>query len=219
MDSSGVPEHRASSAARTAHGGGDGPDHRDLYLIIAGVILGILLGPAVLGRLAPERYAALFEGPPLQSQLAALNDRLERDKAMREALITGGADHATLEAFDQKHGSGVGSLREALASSAAARGRHAEWLTSRMVALVLAVLALMVVETLLEPGATNPRGASVRRRMAGARYALIALWLAMVLAQPALLRSLPVVFTVALVAVALAAALVPLRRRAAPTGQ
>jgi hypothetical protein len=70
-------------------------------MLVAGVVLGVLLGPAVLGRLAPDAYDRLFEG-------AGDLKRVEAARAELEKLDTGETDFtktdqatAAFEAFDQ----------------------------------------------------------------------------------------------------------------------
>ena len=55
--------------------GGGGPDHRDLYLIVVGVLLGVLLGPGVLGRFAPNVYDRIFVG---RDSAQVISDEMER---------------------------------------------------------------------------------------------------------------------------------------------
>ena len=74
-----------------------------------------------------------------------------------------------------------------------------------MLAFAAATLALMVLEALIDPR----RRPVLRSRLASLRYILLALGLALLLAQPALLRPLPRLFTVGVVAVALLLALAP----------
>lgn len=74
----------------------------------------------------------------------------------------------------------------------------------------------MMIESLVSPdpsGDTPMRISPALGRLITARYALAALWIAIVLAQPALLKQLPVLFVALLLAVALAAALIPLGTR------
>ena len=59
------------------------PGPVELYILAAGLLLGILLGPAVLGRVAPTAHASLFGGGPATQQLI---DYDEETAAMVAAL-------------------------------------------------------------------------------------------------------------------------------------
>ena len=75
--------------------------------------------------------------------------------------------------------------------------------------LLLAVVGLMILEALIDPAATTGLGAR-RGQLASARYALIALWIATLLAQPQVLRSVNIVFVGVLLAFALVLVFMPM---------
>lgn len=164
------------------------PNHRDLYLLIAGVVVGILVGPAILGRVASDTYQRLFVGqaPDLQAQV----ELIERLRA------TGVTETAVNEQLDK--------LRR---NTADAQREHLARLQGLTTAVVLVLAALMMVEPLVQPEAVQARAG-----LATARYALIAVWLALILARPALLRHISLSFVVLLLIIALLAALLPLRK-------
>jgi hypothetical protein len=169
--------------------------HRNLYLIIIGVIVGVLLGPAVLGRLAPDTYARLFGDVSLRFKAASFHE-------------------VTVDTLEDLHKTGVTEVRPAEVAEQRAREEayilkplhdRVAVLNSRMNALVMAVLVMIILESILA-------SAVWRRRLAVVRCALMAAWLALALAHPTLLADLSWPFVILLVIVALVAALVPLRR-------
>lgn len=179
-----------------------GPDHRDLYLIVIGIVAGILLGPYVLGSWKPGLYREVFIGGVEESK------HVEEQDAVIQRMLRGGMAGASDVAMEEK----LADLNKAkvplLAQYQNALRTRADRLANFGVALVLAALAIMVIETLIDP--TRP---DLRSRLSTARYAILAAWLAMLFARPGLLRTLPLAFLGGVIVVALAAALVPIGRR------
>ncbi|MFA9479461.1 hypothetical protein ACERK3_14325 [Phycisphaerales bacterium AB-hyl4] len=202
---------RADTATRTVLN--PFPDHRDLYLLVAGLLLGVLLGPAVLGQVAPGVYDRVFVGVgPATAELREAE--AEHAAALRQLQETGVSDAAMAEramGFEQQR-----MLLQAQAEQE--RLAHLGRLTGRMLALVFAVVGVMVIESLVSP---QPEGGkrqvvpTALSRLVTIRYALAALWLAVVVAQPTLLGQVPVVFAGAVIVVALVVAFVPLGGRSA----
>jgi hypothetical protein len=176
-----------------------GPDHRDLYLVIAGILLGVLLGPAVLGRVSPATYDKLFVGAAaIQEERQALDTQLQRD--IQRLAATGVSETAIqekIQAAQAKQGEFQKQIEQAREGRA-----------GRAAGIVVVLLIVMILETLVDP-----RNLWLRARLATARYGLIAIWLALLLAQPALIRALPLPFIALLTAIALVVALVPLGKR------
>lgn len=184
------------------------PDVGGLYLLVAGIVLGVLLGPAVLGRVAPSIYQDVFVGggeiakeliesqAETQRQLEALEATGVTDVALPEQVMAREQQLVLLKAqLDQAQRDRLGEL--------------IGWTG----ALMLAVIAVMMIESLVSPDVSAGKTMKVPPalgRLITARYALAALWITIVLAQPALLKQLPILFVGLLVVVALAAALVPL---------
>ncbi len=186
-----------------------GADYRDLYLIVAGIVLGILLGPGVLGRIRPGLYGRLFVGPSTDLVVAKFSRHLAETNQARQNLIASGATTApALEEFDQRQQREVAGFQKQFDEIAAAQQAHAARLGGWALALVLATMAVMVIESVVDEQAARARG-----RLATARYALMALWVALLIAQPALLKIVPPVLLIGLIVVAVAAALVPLGKR------
>ncbi|MAE67487.1 MAG: hypothetical protein CMJ18_24775 [Phycisphaeraceae bacterium] len=86
------------------------------------------------------------------------------------------------------------------------RDRRLDTLRGRATAIVVAMLLIMIMETFVRSEA------AWTRHLGTARYALIALWIALLLAQPALAAGVSGVFVVLLAMVCIAAAVAPMRR-------
>lgn len=187
------------------------PDLGGLYLLIAGIVLGVLLGPAVLGRLAPTVYEDTFVGGAEQRQLLEDNQSAVEEQAQTLEEI-GVTDAAIPEHLMQ--------IKQQQIAWEVARQQHLTTLAGWTTSLMLAVIAVMMIESLMSPDLSD-KGSGGRLvvspamgRLITARYALCALWIAVMLAQPKLLSQLPIVFAGLLIVVAVGAALVPLGRKA-----
>lgn len=184
--------------------------HRDLYLLVAGVVLGILIGPAVLGRAAPQWYDRVFVGggevaAELEAAEAALSEELRR-------LEASGVSGVALREHENQ---AMQQMLPLHVREAAQRAQREGELMGWMTALIVATLIVMVLESLISPRPMtggSPRAVVTPAvgRLITVRYALLAVWIILALARPALLQNLPVIFTVLLVAVAMAAAFIPL---------
>ena len=117
------------------------------------------------------------------------------------AFLAAGADPVQLAAQEQTLAATRQILVDKLNHAYASRGR--------LLAVLVAVVVVMVIETLPQPSA-----GMVRARLTTARYALVALGLALLLAQPDWLIQLPVLFAGLLVAATLGVAMIPLAWRA-----
>lgn len=173
------------------------PNHRDLYVLAAGLLLGLLLGPAVLGRLSPETYNHYFADLKTATEQMAAHD--ERVRITKEKLVSTDVTSVALSEFNEMEASKNLPYLEHFARAQHTRGR--------LLAAMLAVLVVMILETL--PAA---EAIVLRSRLATARYALMALVLALLMAQPQWIQGLSLPFLLLLVAVGLAVALVPLSK-------
>ena len=190
------------------------PDLGGLYLLIAGIVLGVLLGPAVLGRLAPAVYEDAFVGG------AELAQQIGEQIAATEAQIrTLDGTGVTPTAITEQLGQQDIQLIQLRAQLQQAQRDHLTTLAGWTTSLMLAVIAVMMIESLISPvppdtSNTQTQGRLVvspaMGRLVAARYALCAVWIAIMLAQPKLLSQLPIVFAGLLIVVSVAAALVPL---------
>jgi len=191
------------------------------YLIVAGIVLGVLAGPGVLGRLAPDVHRQLFGGLDAQ-QVEQLDGLLEAHRSK------------TLEQIQRLEGTGVSQDRvterldefaaeEELIRAQIARQQvqaRTDGVMPMLMAVMLAVVAVVLLEAVLGPQ-VDAQGRAVvlpvHGRLVTVRYGLLAVWTMLVLAQPAAMLSLKPVFAIALIAVALAVGLVPLGRNAPET--
>lgn len=185
-----------------------GPSHFEIYIIAAGVLLGVILGPAVLGRFAPEQYDRLFVGAIAAAQRrdAVIDKMTIANKIVQDMKDVKVTDVAITEKQAELQKDIDAELAAANAEAAEFRSR----VTGRATALILAVLAIMVIE------ATTPAGSFLAGRLTTVRYALLALWVALLIAQPGMLTNLPVGFAAALVLIGIGAAVVPLGRQPTP---
>ena len=175
-----------------------------LYLLVAGIVLGVLLGPAVLGRLAPSVYEDAFVGGAEQKQ-ALLENKTEVEAQAQTLEEIGVTEAAIPEHLLQ--------IKQQEILWQAAKQQHLNTLVGWTTALMLAVIAVMMIESLMSPDTQTNNAFVVSPalgRLATARYALCALWITIMLAQPKLLTQLPILFAGLLVIVSIAAALVPL---------
>jgi hypothetical protein len=191
-----------------------GPTHRDLYLLAVGIFVGVLLGPAVLGRLAPRAYQDMFIGrSAADKKLELLESTYEEDLRKIQEGLRGATEVALTEALAKRETEHRQARLPLQAQVELDRKAHAQRVAGWMTALIVAVAAFMVIEVVIEPAGSAVR-ASWRGRVASVRYALIATWAALLLAQPALLLQVPVLFLLLVIAVAVAASAIPLGRAA-----
>ena len=174
-----------------------GPDYRDLYLLMIGLIGGILLGPFVLGRISPAVYDRMSGiGPAKVGILDSLRQQMNNHQSQLAQTDVSEVAKAEQMVLDLAH------QHQNRKSFMAA---HLSLLRARAMALMFAMIVIMVLETFV-----SPRNRLLRGRLASTRYALCAIWIAIVLAQPQLLAAIPFIFVMLLVVVGITAALVPL---------
>jgi len=193
------------------------PDHRHLYLLVAGVLIGILLSPAVAGRVLPQGWQTWFFGG------AEIEQRLEeiRDEAGQqiERLDEADANRETVQERVAENNQRIADARRHLVA-------HRDRTAARyLLSLTLALGVVMVLEAVLAPPLQpgNQSRAAVSPafgRLITVRYALLAVWVALLLMRPSLLGLGTLGFAAAVLAVAILLGLVPLRfRRGADEGE
>lgn len=192
------------------------PDRRHLVLLAVGAVVGILLGPLVLGQVSPSAYRSLFFGDT--QRLEIFQEEIERIEQELEQLKSVAAEvDVTPVAFDEPRD----VLQRELALVKTSRDLERRRLAlgesiALLIALVLALLVVAIFEATISPKPSE-RGRAVltpvQQRVTTIRYALLAGVLAVVLARPALLAEVSWLFVVLLLAVIAVAGFVPLGRR------
>ncbi len=217
------------------------PDQRHLYMLVAGVLLGVLLGPAVLARLAPQAYDTMFLGSGDLSQLEQAQAELELfltdedtrqariDNILRQAEVLGDGDSAQIATQEQiallmndfadeqeRLESNIDTARVPILANQQA---HREKLSGMLTMMLLLIVVILATEAILSPQrdeleagkTTLPPALS---RLITIRYALAAGWLMLMLAQPVWLKGIDLTFGGLLLVVVLIAGLVPLGKQA-----
>jgi len=185
-----------------------------MYLLIAGLVIGLAMCPWIMGRMMPddsfqkwyfgggEEYDALKTF--ILDQAVAV--KKEKDDVKEKLEATGVTPAAIDEAFGRIEDRAKADRLPHTQALSAARDRHTAWLVGLVSALVMAAALIMFIEPVFEP---KGAAAAIRKRLVIGRYVLIAAWIAVTLAQPGYLAGLSPVFVILLVAVALLAALLP----------
>lgn len=192
------------------------PDRRHLALLGVGVLIGLLLGPMVLGQISPAAYRAIFTGDRGQvEQLEAAIDDLERQRSevgrlAQQSDVTEVAVDELRQEIDREQAViekafAYEQLRYGLLESA-----------SLLLALVVALVVVSIFDATIGPR-PGRSGRAVLTPMHGRvttiRYALLASILAVLVARPLLLNEVSWVFVTLLLGVIAIAGFVPLGRR------
>jgi len=210
-------------------------------MLVAGVLLGVLLGPAVLGRVAPQLYDPMFMG---SGDMSALDEaRTELDAfisgddsderiadIMKQAEVLGddgdSAQASTQEqitaimnGFANKQADLKDAVELAKIPVLANQQAHREKLSGMATVMLLLIVLLFAAEAILSPQRDEIEAGKASlspalSRLITIRYGLAAGWLMLMLAQPVWLRGIDVMFGGLLLVVVLLAGLVPLGKRA-----
>ena len=205
------------------------PGRRDLFVLAAGLLLGVLLGPSVLEAASPDAYRALFGGAEAHAVVEEVRAQAETAKASireRSGLDLGegegprGEARERVEAQVRELGVAIDARVAAAdrAVAAAMDNQAVRWVLGLLVALV--GVSVAEVRAAPQPAAPGRADAAVEvpaavRRLITVRYALLAVLVAVVMARATLYEAIPWFFVLALLGVSLAAAWVPLGRRPA----
>lgn len=167
-----------------------------VYVLLAGLVAGLLLGPMVLGQFKPRTYQHWFPNPTL---LKAKRDEIRQSrKILEQTDVT----FVALEEFDQQRQPEMDAIEAGLSQS-----RHMQGI---MHALLLAMLMSLAAMNLTD------RHSRLFARLHLGAHVLLACWLCLFVAQPDWLVMLPgMVIVLALLAV-LVICLIPSRRKPTP---
>ncbi len=177
------------------------PRRSHAYLLLVGAAVGLLAGPAVLGRVLPHVHERMFAFGP--AGYREVEQARAEHQAGRERLHATGVTEIALIEYDAALGQRLDTLRHT----------HLRRMTGWLHALILALVVFMLLEPLA--ASRNPPSAGRSRlqlTLPVAQYALLTAWLALVLAQPRLLAEVSALFVLILLLVVLGAAALPLTR-------
>ncbi|MEM6554115.1 MAG: hypothetical protein AAF750_18510, partial [Planctomycetota bacterium] len=205
------------------------PDHRHLWVLAAGLVLGVLAGPMVLGTVNAGWYERAFVSGGEGAGAAALLEVASGELVAFEAETAGLKERAGAVFQDPEDSSlkaeieGLelrrsgqraelaGRVQEAQLRLVAARGVHLDRVRGVLLALVLAGVGVMILEGAVSPAPAPGSGAPHVEvgpgvgRLVTVRYAMGALGLGLVVAQPALLAGVSWVLVGGVLGVGLAA--------------
>jgi len=155
----------------------------NLYLLLAGVVIGILFGPLVLGRFQPDTYASIF--PSEQRAWMLLSEYDQETAILRHRTSSTGVSPEALTELEAQRAIERQNLMDDVD-----RARRS---VARLHAVALALLAVLAAEVV----------SGRRTALITARYGIGSIWIALLLAQPHLLKevSLPFAFAIGVMAI------------------
>lgn len=169
-------------------------DYRNLSVLLVGAVAGLLLGPWVLGRFGPGLYEQWFVGgQEVRKVLEAFDRKVQQQRQRLEGV---GATETALTELDAQERPQRRMLERELEE---ARDATAQRWEGRAGAVVLSLVLVAVAESLA-------RTAGVRGWLARGRYALMSVWVAMLLACPRLHGEVSLVLVISVVALAVGSA-------------
>ena len=188
-------------------------DHRDLYVLIVGLVIGILLSKGFLGAVAPNFYHQVFVGGLAQQKaLVAFEEKAAPFKKQVQAYQAENPESPQLppqvaqQAFLMQLKEN--QLRGDLATE---QSKHAAGMLGILLTLFVALVMVSVLETQVIPNVTKTRAEipPMLGRLTRLRYVILAGVLALVTAQPTFLKTIPIVFAIILIGFILVAGLLP----------
>lgn len=190
--------------------------------MVVGITAGLILSQWGLGRFNPDAYAKIFVGAhdARMSFIEQVKKRVDKMKDIEERRVkveaTGSESAmADFNARAERELDEVTTPIDTLKTEMKVLERdHAAMLQNYSSALLLVVVVMMILETLFDESSGGYVG-TLRGKFTSIRYAVIAVWLAVFIAQPMLIRDVPLMFFVLLLLVAVGAGLVPLGKRGA----
>ncbi|MCC5829372.1 MAG: hypothetical protein JJU36_07990 [Phycisphaeraceae bacterium] len=182
--------------------------HPGLFLMLGLILLGLVMGPWVLGQLSPETYRAWFVGGAAEyAEYRQVKDQWDQKLTFAREQ---GWDSA-LEFEEQRAAEEIRPLEGAVIVAEMERNR--QW-RGRLNGTMLAIVAVLAVAGLI--GRASHEG---RARLDWGLYGLAGLWLGWELALWDAIRTVDPLFVIVLLAVVLAGLWLPSagtgRRRAA----
>lgn len=186
-----------------------GPDRRDLMALVLAIVIGLSLGPMVLGRFAPRLYDYLFvgSGNALVDEVdeAVAEEIDEAIDADREKLVESGVSDQAVEEFDDHQKVLSDEAKEdSLATEQERKNARRHWFALRMHGMLLAVVVVMMLEV-LTGWFKGVRSRMFRGRLIQGRYLVMSAWLVLFFAQPGMYVEVSPWFVVLLVLVMVAA--------------
>ncbi|MFG0249933.1 MAG: hypothetical protein ACF8OB_13675 [Phycisphaeraceae bacterium JB051] len=176
------------------------PQPGGVYLLLAGLCLGLLLGPMVLGRVASGRFADWLPNP-VAAQL-----KLDAIEKTRRTLAMTDVSPVAWEEYDQQRQAEVDDHHQTI--------ERARALRSVMDALLIGSLCGLGVMNIAS------RGSRLHHRLLLGSHLLLGAWLSLFVAQPYLLADLPRLIVLgSLLLIGMLLALPPYQRKASNVEQ
>ncbi|WP_432799064.1 hypothetical protein [Poriferisphaera sp. WC338] len=194
------------------------PDHRDLYVLIVGLLLGIVLSANFLGAVAPNLYNKIFLGNlaertaiiEYEKQVAPFKAELQAKQAAGENQQMDQQTFMQIMAMQKEE-------QQLKANLVQASTAHTTGLLGIILTLVLAVVAVSVIETQIVPNTKNNRAEIPPSlgRLTRLRYVILAAILTIIIAQPNFISTVPITFAIILIGFILFAGLFPFGKKSA----
>jgi len=159
-----------------------------VWILGAGVLLGMLLGPAVLGKLSPTAYQRLFIGSG--DRIAELLKDLDQIKVQEQRIVFLAAETDVTPIAVEEMIAAIETHRFWINSSLAAE-QHWQSI-ALLLYLLVTLVVLMAFESVMRVSQAKQSKVwlPIQSRLTLARYVVVALVLALVIARPSLLAQI-----------------------------